>query len=274
MSTATVTFAGLEGWTRRTHLEEVWGTVVTFDVRGEAIDDKVESAIADATGFLHQVDEWFSTYRVVSSITALRNGLRTCDEMLEIVQQVIDNCMYLRDLTDGVFDPWAVAGGVDPSGYVKGWAADIAADMMVAAGYFNVSVNAAGDVSNRGFQSPEKPWVVGIRHPEHAMEIVRTVRSLNGAVATSGEYERGKHILNPKTGLPTTSLTSATVVGPDGGMADALATALVIAGTDGVKWFVGMPDWSAYLIHDNTADFFGPAFDDSLTHSTAQGEQS
>ena len=256
-----VRLADLNGWQRKTHLEEVWGTVVTFDVRDEYLDESVDEAIAEAVAFLHQVDYWFSTYRVDSPITALRNGLRSYDEMPEVVQRVLDACLYIREMTEGVFDPWAVEGGVDPSGFVKGWAADVASDLLVASGFHNVSVNAAGDVTCRGYQSPNQPWVVGIRHPEHEMEIVRTVESFNGAVATSGEYERGPHIRNPHTGTSDVKLTSATVVGPDGGMADALATALVIAGADGVKWFAGMPDWSGYLIEDDKAHFFGAAFE-------------
>jgi len=265
MNEPKVTFASLEGWKRVTHLEEVWGTVVTYDVRGEEFDDQIQSAIADSVSFLHQVDEWFSTYRVDSPITALRNGLRSFEQMPEIVQQVLDNCMYLKELTGGVFDPWAVEGGVDPSGYVKGWAADIAADIIVAAGYPNVSVNAAGDVTCRGFQSPDMPWVVGIRHPEHAMQVVRSTSVFNGAIATSGEYERGKHILNPLTGKREVQLTSATVVGPDGGMADALATALVVAGEEGAKWFADLPDWSVFLVKDEQSHFFGPAFDPNFS---------
>jgi thiamine biosynthesis lipoprotein len=272
MTESSVKFASLEGWVRETHAEEVWGTVVTFDVRGAALDDGARASINEAVGFLHQVDEWFSTYRVDSPITALRNGLRSFEQMPEIVQQVLDNCAYIRDLTNGVFDPWSVAGGVDPSGYVKGWAADIAADLIAAAGYSNVSVNAAGDVSCRGFQSPEKPWVVGIRHPEHALEVIKTASVLNGAIATSGEYERGAHILNPRTKDHSMALTSATVVGPDGGMADALATAFVIAGAEGVNWFAGLPDWSAYLVQGETAQFFGPAFDTDLNAQQSQGE--
>lgn len=259
--TTEVRLADLKGWQRKVHLEEVWGTVVTFDVRGEKLDTTLDEVIAESVAFLHQVDAWFSTYRVDSSITALRNGLRSYEEMPEVVQRVLDACFYIRELTEGVFDPWSVDGGVDPSGFVKGWAADVAADLFVAAGFGNVSVNAAGDVTCRGFQAPGEPWVVGIRHPEHELEIVKTVECLDGAVATSGEYERGAHIHNPMTGDTQVSLTSATVVGPDGGMADALATALVIAGTDGVKWFASLPGWSAYLIKNGEAKFFGPAFE-------------
>jgi thiamine biosynthesis lipoprotein ApbE len=50
------------------------------------------------------------------------------------------------------------------------------------------------------------------------------------------------------------------VVGPDGGLADALATALLIEGPAGVRWFAGLPEWSGYLIEGETAHFFGSAF--------------
>jgi len=256
-----VRFASLQGWQRVAHAEEVWGTVVTFDIRDAELDHGANAAIDEACSYLHQVDAWFSTYRLDTPITALRSGIATLDQMPAVVRNVLDHCAIARDLTDGVFDPWAVEGGVDPSGYVKGWAADVVADLIVARGYSNVSVNAAGDVTCRGFQAPDEPWVVGIRHPSDPMAIVRTVVARDCAVATSGEYERGKHIRNPRTGNSDVKLTSATVVGPDGGLADALATALVIAGIDGVEWFTELDQWSAYLIADNQATFFGPAFE-------------
>ena len=263
--------ASLNGWVREVHAEEVWGTVVTFDVRDETLDGGAQAAIAEAAAYLHQVDAWFSTYRMDTPITALRSGIATMDQMPAVVRDVLERCAVVRDLTHGVFDPWAVSGGVDPSGYVKGWAADIAADMIVARGYQNVAVNAAGDVTLRGYQSPDQPWIVGIRHPDDPMAVARTVEALDCAVATSGEYERGKHILDPITGTTNVKLTSATVVGPDGGLADALATALVITGVDGVEWFAELPDWSAYLIKDGNASFFGPAFEVIAHNETSTG---
>ncbi|CAB4995334.1 unannotated protein [freshwater metagenome] len=255
-----VRFAPLEGWVRTTHAEEVWGTVVTFDVRDAELDADAHRAVADAAAYLHQVDAWFSTYRLDTPITALRHGLSTYHQMPAIVRHVLDRCAEARDLTNGVFDPWSVPGGVDPSGYVKGWAADSVADMIVARGYPNVSVNAAGDVTCRGLQSPGSPWVVGIRHPDDPMSVIRVVSALDCAVATSGEYERGHHIIDPRTHRSEVQLQSATVVGPDGGLADALATALLIAGADGVTWFAGLGVWSAYLVADDQATYFGPAF--------------
>jgi thiamine biosynthesis lipoprotein len=255
-----VTVADSGGWQRITHAEEVWATVVTFEIRDPQLRDDVEELFRDGAAFLHEVDRWFSTYRADSHITALRNGLMERDQMPAIVKAVLTNCEIVRDLTEGVFDPWALPDGVDPSGYVKGWAADVVADLFVSRGYPNCTINAAGDITCRGYQAPDRPWVIGIRHPDYSHQIVQTVEVFNQACATSGEYERGAHILNPQTGTATVQLRSATVVGPDGGMADALATALVIRGRDGVAWFAAMPEWSGYLIEGDRALTFGPAF--------------
>lgn len=252
--------ANLCGWTREVHIEEVWGTVVTFEIRDEQIDATAPAAIRDAVAFLHQVDRWLSTYKLTSPISSLRMGLATFEEMPPPVQNVLRECHQLRLLTRGTFNPWAVPGGVDPSGYVKGWAADIVANMFVARGFPNVMINAAGDISCRGEQSPGQPWVVAIQHPDDAHSIVTTTEIRDGSIATSGEYERGHHIINPHTGDRVMALRSATVVGPHGGMADALATSLLIAGLPGVAWFDGMPGWSGYLIEGDQAHFFGDAF--------------
>lgn len=251
-----------EGWYRAVHFEEVWGTVVILEVRSESPVLDAESKLAAAAKFLHQVDDWFSTYRIDTPISALRMGFADINQMPEVIQQVLTQCEQIRDLTDGAFDPWAVPGGVDPSGYVKGWAADVVADQLVEQGFPNVSINAAGDLSCRGFQSPNQPWVVGIRHPFDEQAIIGSAELLNTSMATSGEYERGKHIINPFSNDRNLNLVSATVVGPDGGLADALATALLIVGLDGIKWFAQFPDWSGFLVDSQTVNTFGPAFAD------------
>jgi len=254
--------AGLtsESWQRAVRLEEVWGTVVVLEVRSKELPPDAENALTEAAKFLHQVDDWFSTYRIDTPISALRMGFADLNQMPEVIQQVLEQCSQIRDLTGGAFDPWAVPGGVDPSGYVKGWAADVVADLLVERGFENVSINAAGDLSCRGLQAPDQAWVVGIRHPFEDQEIISSAELLNTSMATSGEYERGKHIINPFTKDRNLHLVSATVVGPDGGLADALATALLVVGIAGVHWFQEFPDWSGFLVDAETIHSFGPAF--------------
>lgn len=260
--TEQVRLAGTGGWTRTVHAEEVWGTVVTFEVRGPhpSDDPLLESVLEAASAWLHDVDGWFSTYRVDSAITSLRNGLIDERETPTVVRDVLAQCRTARRITRGTFDPWAVPGGVDPSGYVKGWAAGVAADLIVAAGYPNVLVNAAGDIACRGEQAPGSAWSVGIVHPRDPMCVVEVVRLGDGAVATSGLYERGSHIVDPATGGRVVRADSATVVGPDAGMTDALATAVLIAGPSAIDWFAALPGYSMYLVRGQEASWFGPAF--------------
>jgi thiamine biosynthesis lipoprotein len=177
--------------------------------------------------------------------------------------EVIARCAALRTVTGGAFDPWAVPGGFDPSGLVKGWAADRVADLLVARGLAHVSVDAGGDVVTRGRAAPGRPWSIGVRHPADRQAIVATVTCGDTCVATSGTSERGEHVIDPRTRRPAAGAWAATVVGPDAGIADALATALLVDGRDGLAWFAGMPGWSAFVADAadaGTAWSVGPAF--------------
>ena len=256
-----VTFADAGPWQSRIHVEHVWGTVVTFDLRAETLPDDVDEILADAVAYLHQVDAWFSTYRADSPITLLRNGLIEEFRTPPVVRDVLAACAWAKQLTHGAFDPWAVKGGVDPSGYVKGWAAGQVADQLVRRGVTNVCVNAAGDIACRGLQRPDEPWAIGILNPYDTQQIIEVVHLTDGAMATSGLYERGNHIRNPRSGTTDVYYDSATIVGPDAGLADALATAALLEGPGCATWFAELPGWSVYLVKDGEAQFFGPAFE-------------
>ena len=161
-------------------------------------------------------------------------------------------CLQAKEITDGSFDPWCVEGGFDPSGYVKGWASDKAIEILREHGATFIQVNGAGDLSL--FGGPHK---IGIRSPEDAKVILKIFELNGGAIATSGTYERGAHIRDPHTGLIAIGARSATAIGPDGGLADALATALVVAGRDGAIWFSKpeLAEYCAWVIdrHDEVA---------------------
>jgi FAD:protein FMN transferase len=250
-------------WQRAFRAIEVWSTTVTIDARGLSAEVAAAEVFPLVATFLHDVDAWFSTWRDDTPVHALRTG--TVDEsgVPPVVAQVLAGCRAARDLTDGAFDPWAVAGGFDPSGYVKGWAAERCVDLLAGAGLVNVSVNAGGDVVCRGEAEPGRPWRVGVRHPREHDLVARVVELRDGAVATSGTYERGFHVVDPRTGQPAHGVISATVVGPEGALADALATGLVVAGPAGLSWLARLPDpdaWSAYVVTGTAATFTGPAF--------------
>jgi thiamine biosynthesis lipoprotein len=231
----------------------VWGTIVDVDcfsevVGGADLDRAMESVIE----FCDNVDRDFSTYKDGSWVTRLRRGAVAIEDCPDDVREVWDLCAQAKWLSDGAFDPWAVDGGFDPSGLVKGWAADKASSILVAAGVQHCQVNAAGDLSLRGgwFDSQAgvvKPWSIGVVNPDERSEIVKVFEITDGAIATSGTYERGAHIHDPHNGLIAIGAKSATVVGAEGWLCDAMATAVMVAGQDCAKWF-GQPELAGYQV--------------------------
>ena len=77
---------------------------------------------------------------------------------------------------------------------------------------------------------------MGIRHPWRADKLCWVVDGTDLAVATSGTYERGLHVIDPKTGEPARALRSVTVTGPDLAVADTYATAALAMGEAGLDW--------------------------------------
>lgn len=245
----------------RTQYEiEVWGTVLFIDVTSK---DDISPAIELVRNYVAHVDEVFSTYKPNSYISQLRNGQIEIASCPIEVTEIWDLSNQIKEITEGAFDPWAVSGGFDPSGLVKGWAADKCADILTAAGAKHIQVNAAGDLSLRGGFTLDQPWTIGIVNPDNKLEVLQTFDIKNGSIATSGTYERGAHIKDPLTGMIAIGAKSATVIGPDGAFTDALATALMVAGRDGAIWFSdpALSEYSAWVIdrHENVAWSIGPA---------------
>lgn len=217
------------------HVEHVMGTAVSIELADDLPADRLRGLIADVCDWLHEVDARFSTYKPESEVSRLRRGEITLAECSADLRHVLDVCADLWRETDGYFDAYA-GGSLDPSGYVKGWSVEVASSRLAAAGSRRHYINAGGDIRMRGGNADGEPWRVGIRHPWEADKVSWVLAVTEGAVATSGTYERGQHIVNPRTGKPAQGLRSVTVVGPDLSIADAYATAALAMGEAGISW--------------------------------------
>jgi len=221
----------MPGWCRIVHHEEeVMGTVVTIDLFGDPSVEGVARLVGEACDVLRDADDVFSTWRPDSPISRLRRGELTVEAAPAAVGEVLRRCADARTRSSGWFDPWAMPGGVDPTGYVKGWAAQEALSRLDAPGVRGTIVNAAGDIATRGRPAPGAPFRVGIVDPSGPSRLACVVE-LDGAIATSGTYERGAHLVDPRSGEPAAAAASASVCGPDLGLCDALATAVAVSGS-------------------------------------------
>ena len=222
------------------------GTAIGLDLRDPCVGPDAVDAFFD---WLRSVDERFSTYRDDSLVTRIRGGETTLVNADPDLTEVLELCEQVRLRSDGVFDVWSHHGdGLDPSGLVKGWSIDRGADILRAAGARNFCINAGGDVLAIGQASSGVAWRVGIRHPVEADKVAAVVCASDLAVATSGAYERGEHILNPLDDDAPRQLLSVTVAGPSLTFADAYATAAFAMGEYGVDWVARLVDYSGYVV--------------------------
>ncbi len=250
----------------RAHAEQVMGTVVSFAVRpGDLGDGPVQDALAAACGLLHQADAVFSTWDPGSPVSRLRRGELAVAEAPAQVAEVIALCETAREASAGWFDPWALPGGFDPAGLVKGWAVDRALATLGQAGAAAALVNGGGDLAAFGSPAaappapgqPGPPWRAGIQHPWRPGALAAVVE-VHGAVATSASYQRGPHLIDPRTGQPARCAASATVTGPALSMADALATALAVGGDAALAAVAALPGYEAYLIRPDGSEATTP----------------
>ncbi|MDR7320326.1 thiamine biosynthesis lipoprotein [Catenuloplanes niger] len=213
------------------HVEMVMGTAVSIELAADRPAPELRALIGDVCGWLHEVDARFSTYKQDSEVSRMRRGELTSTGCHPDLRHVLGACADLWRATDGYFD--AYYGGVlDPSGYVKGWAVAEASQRLVDAGCPTHFISAGGDIAARG----DRVWRVGVRHPWDETKVAWKLAVRDAAVATSGTYERGGHVINPRTGKPARFLRSVTVTGPDLTLADAYATAALAMDRDGLRY--------------------------------------
>ncbi|MFC0519579.1 FAD:protein FMN transferase [Mesonia maritima] len=122
----------------------------------------------------------------------------------------------------------------------KGYAADSAKDLLISKGVKAGIINASGDMNTWGTQISGESWKIAITNPMDKNKAFALLPIQEGAVVTSGNYEKyvefnGKrytHIIDPRTGYPSSGIISATVFAPKAELADALATSIFVMGKE------------------------------------------
>ena len=245
---------------RTVRVEQIMGTTFSIDVRGTgapSTDEAIDAVVHE----LRALEQVFSPWLPDSEISRIADGRLDERDASPDVRFVLSVCDHLAAVSGGAFDARNHRGDgrLDPSGFVKGWAAEEAARHLDEAGLADYAINAGGDILVRGDAMPGSGggWRVGIRDPEDAARVVRVLQVRGLAVATSGLYERGAHINDPRPkGGPDeraaagrrAPLASLTVVGPSLGWADAYATAGFVLGVRALNWIEDRPGYGALAV--------------------------
>ena len=246
MTTATVA--------RRAWVEQIMGLPISIHVRGgEVACAHVEQHVAQVFADLRHADAVFSTYRDDSDLSRWERGELALADADAGLADVVALCDGARDRTGGWFDPRGLPDPrtgeprYDPSGLVKGWAVQRAAQHLADLDGYGWCLNAGGDVLVHA-PADQPPWRIGIEDPDDPGRVRWTITRRNGSVATSGTAHRGAHIINPHTGRPATAARAVTVIGPELLWADVYATAAAARGKAAMQWFDGLDGYEALLV--------------------------
>jgi len=248
-------------------IEHVMGMPVILDIRDHEADADIAASVF---AWLHRVDATFSTYKPESEVSRLGRGELDLDAASADVKEVLDRCETIGRSSDGYFDINAT-GTLDPSGLVKGWSVDRAGAILERAGVRNFALYAGGDILVRGQAGDETPWRVGIQHPLLPDRLAAVVVGEDLAIATSGAYARGDHVLDPYTGRPPGGVLSVTVTGPELATADAYATAAFAMGARGPHWTARLRGYEAMTILADSSVLSTPGFPSAAVDTDEDG---
>ena len=225
----------------RRFVAHTMGMPISLAMRGRHAHDRLGlAAWTDAMAVLLEVDRVFSTYRPDSFVSRLGRGEVALADCPAEVAEVLALGALAERQSHGAFR--VVRTGpdgepvLDPSGVVKGWAAERAATHLRALPDTDFCLSAGGDLVCRTLDRDAAPWSIGIEDPLDTARVVAVVPVRTGAVATSGTAHRGQHVVDARTGQPPAGVASVTVVADSLTWADIDATAAYAQGSDAARW--------------------------------------
>ena len=235
------------------YVAHVMGMPISLAMRGRHASDAAgRAAWAGVMEHLRAVDRVFSTYRPDSVVSRLGRGELAPADCPPEVAEVLALGETAERSSGGAFSvrlPGPDGAVVlDPSGVVKGWAAERAAEPLRVLPGTDFCLSAGGDIVCRTLDPDGPPWRIGIEDPRDPRRLVAVVPIGTGAVATSGSAHRGQHVVDARTGRPPVGVASVTVVADSLTAADIDATAAYAQGVDAASWLATRPGRSGLVV--------------------------
>ncbi len=228
-------------------------TYMTMPCIVEIVDANADVKDIEAVfDYFQHTDESFSYFKPTSELSAINSGKLKLEDASAEMREIFALCEKTKEQTDGFFDILQPDGTYNTSGLVKGLAVHRGAEILRRRGYKNFCVEIAGDMEVSGHNEDGTDWVIGIQNPFNRYEVIKRVALTNKGIATSGVYERGSHIYNPKDWTDKIEkIVGLTVIGPNVYEADRFATACYAMGEEGIYFLEYLDGFEGYLVGSN-----------------------
>jgi thiamine biosynthesis lipoprotein len=196
------------------------------------------------------------TYASVGYMYDFRERKRPSEQQIQAALPAVNYRHVLLDAAHSTVRFSQPGVRIDLGGIAKGYSVDRGIEILQARGFTHALVNAGGDSRVIGDRFG-KPWIIGIRHPDHPDQVITRVPLTDRAFSTSGDYERYfdeggvryHHIIDPHTGHSASKVRSATIMAPTATRTDGLSkTAFVLGPDEAMKIYNGLDDVDAILV--------------------------
>ncbi|MGZ4451100.1 MAG: FAD:protein FMN transferase [Nocardioides sp.] len=235
------------------YVEHVMGLPVSLALRGRYADhERGARAWAATMAFLRDADRVFSTWSEDSWVSRLDRGEVTLADCPAEVAEVLALGERAEQESGGAFSVRLPGPDgrtrLDPSGVVKGWAAERASGPLRLLPETDFCLSVGGDITCLTREPDAQPWRIGVEDPHDPSRVLAVWPLHTGAVATSGTAHRGAHLVDARTGRAPEGVASVTVVTDDLTWADIDATAAYAQGRDAARWLGTRPGRSALVV--------------------------
>ena len=239
--------------------------------------EKALVAMREALDEAERIEKLFNKFDETSEVSKI-NALQGEEEVVVSIElfKIIERSIYYSEISDGSFDITVapLKKGrykdivldkdrlsvrfldkdikIDLGGIAKGYAVDRAKEILRSHGIESALIDIGGNIYALGSPSGKKSWQIGIRDPRYNDNIIHRLSLKNRAVATSGNYERPSHIIDPASGRPAGEVMSVTIVADSAERSDVLSTAVFVMGIeDGLKLIRSLDGTEVFIIDKN-----------------------
>lgn len=193
-----------------------------------------------------RIEKKFSAFDINSEIYKINSNSGSKVKVSSECIELIKTSLQYNKITKKAFDVTKQKGeiiihgdtvtvpegvSIDLGGIAKGYAIDRVVSVLEENDIHTAMVNVGGDLFLLGMPKDKTAWSIGVQDPTESDKLIGILElNSNVGVATSGNYERPGHIINPETQRPASGILSVTIIASSSTYADALATGVYVLG--------------------------------------------
>ncbi|MGE4602077.1 MAG: FAD:protein FMN transferase [Planctomycetota bacterium] len=243
------------------------GTILRIEAYGTDASKAIDVAFKE----VERLENLLSRWRPDTDVIRVENAPAGIPvQVSSATIECVEAALAVARESSGAFDPTLVSGGykkvivdesastitllgedlvLDLGGIAKGFALDRIGELLESHGISAALLDFGGQLLALDPPPGKSAWDVGIFDPRQTGTLLRSVALVRASLATSADYERGHHIVDPRRGTDAAVALSTTILARGATRADATSTMLAVLGPEFAERVVtNLPGGAAVIL--------------------------